>query len=313
LQLDRFLGWRIHPGVDLLSRRQNDGHRFRVDRRDLLVRLGRQKICGFAFLHLPDGGPARPDARKANGRVTKPADDWRTITGTEVVEGYGLTESSPVLTCNPAARAKPGSIGVPLPLTEMKCVDDQGNEVAIGEAGEIIARGPQIMPGYWRQPGETGKVLRDGWLFTGDIGKMAPDIASYFCFRQKYLRGGPGAAWLYVHPRHLEGPLRTLDTGWFATPEPFAFYRPELPSFAPGAEGWLESTPAVLPYYQARGGLEFTLAMGVEGLRAYSLLQQANLVDRLAEQGIAILGAGLPHGAFIAISTPKAEAAATRC
>jgi acyl-CoA synthetase (AMP-forming)/AMP-acid ligase II len=49
---------------------------------------------------------------------------------------------------------------------------DQGNEVAIGEAGEIIARGPQIMPGYWRQPGETGKVLRDGWLFTGDIGKM---------------------------------------------------------------------------------------------------------------------------------------------
>jgi long-chain acyl-CoA synthetase len=60
----------------------------------------------------------------------------------------------------------------------MKCVDDQGNEVAIGEAGEIIARGPQIMPGYWRQPGETGKVLRDGWLFTGDIGKM--DAEGYF-------------------------------------------------------------------------------------------------------------------------------------
>ena len=72
---------------------------------------------------------------------------WRKITGTEVVEGYGLTESSPVLTCNPAARAKPGSIGVPLPSTELKCVDDQGNEVATGEAGEIIARGPQIMPG----------------------------------------------------------------------------------------------------------------------------------------------------------------------
>jgi long-chain acyl-CoA synthetase len=103
---------------------------------------------------------------------------WRKITGTEVVEGYGLTESSPVLTCNPAARAKPGSIGVPLPSTEMKCVDEQGNEVAIGEAGEIIARGPQIMPGYWRQPGETRNVLRDGWLFTGDIGKM--DAEGYF-------------------------------------------------------------------------------------------------------------------------------------
>lgn len=128
----------------------------------------------------------------------------------------------------------------------------------------------------------------------------------------KYLRGGPGAAWLYVHPQHLEGSLRTLDTGWFATPDPFAFRRSERPSFAPGAEGWLESTPAVLPYYQARAGLEFTLAMGVERLRAYSLIQQANFVDRLAEQGIAILGAGLPHGAFIAISTTKAEAAAAQ-
>jgi kynureninase len=68
----------------------------------------------------------------------------------------------------------------------------------------------------------------------------------------------------------------------------------------------------VLPYYQARAGVEFTLAMGVERLRAYSLIQQAILADRLAEQGIAILGAGLPRGAFIAISTPKAEAAAAR-
>ena len=60
----------------------------------------------------------------------------------------------------------------------MKCVDDQGKEVAIGEPGEIIARGPQIMPGYWRQPGETKNVLRDGWLYTGDIGKM--DAEGYF-------------------------------------------------------------------------------------------------------------------------------------
>jgi long-chain acyl-CoA synthetase len=103
---------------------------------------------------------------------------WRNITGTEVAEGYGLTEASPVLTVNPAGREKPGSIGVPLPSTEMKCVDDQGNEAAIGEPGEIIARGPQIMPGYWRQPGETKNVLRDGWLYTGDIGKM--DAEGYF-------------------------------------------------------------------------------------------------------------------------------------
>jgi kynureninase len=128
----------------------------------------------------------------------------------------------------------------------------------------------------------------------------------------KYLRGGPGAAWLYVHPRHLDGSLRTLDTGWFAAPEPFAFQRPECPRFAPAAEGWLESTPAVLPFYQARAGLEFTLALGVERLRAYSLLQQAILIDRLSEQGIAILGASLPRGAFVAIPASKAEAAAAK-
>jgi len=103
---------------------------------------------------------------------------WRKTTGTDVIEGYGLSETSPVLTCNPVGRAKPGSIGVPLPSTEMKCVDDHGNEVAIGQPGEIVARGPQIMPGYWKQPGETGNVLRDGWLFTGDIGKM--DAEGYF-------------------------------------------------------------------------------------------------------------------------------------
>ncbi len=106
------------------------------------------------------------------------AQRWRKITGTEVREGYGLTESSPVLTLHPAGREKLGSIGVPLPSTEMKCVDDHGNEVAIGQPGEIVARGPQIMPGYWRQPGETRNVLRDGWLYTGDIGKM--DAEGYF-------------------------------------------------------------------------------------------------------------------------------------
>ncbi|HEY4847746.1 MAG TPA: AMP-binding protein [Methylocella sp.] len=103
---------------------------------------------------------------------------WRKTTGTDMIEGYGLSEASPVLTCNPVRRAKLGSIGVPLPSTELKCVDDQGNEAAIGEPGEIIARGPQVMPGYWKQPEETKQVLRDGWLFTGDIGKM--DAEGYF-------------------------------------------------------------------------------------------------------------------------------------
>jgi long-chain acyl-CoA synthetase len=103
---------------------------------------------------------------------------WQEITGTPIAEGYGLTEASPVLTCNPAGGEKLGSIGIPLPSTEIKCVDDEGKEVPLGEPGEIIARGPQVTPGYWRQPWETKHALRDGWLYTGDIGKM--DASGYF-------------------------------------------------------------------------------------------------------------------------------------
>lgn len=106
------------------------------------------------------------------------AERWRSVTGTPVVEGYGLTESSPVLTCNPKHCIKPGSIGVPLPSTEIKIVDEAGREVGIGERGELVARGPQIMAGYWRQPEETKEALRDGWLHTGDIAKM--DADGYF-------------------------------------------------------------------------------------------------------------------------------------
>jgi long-chain acyl-CoA synthetase len=132
---------------------------------------------------------------------------WQKITGTPVVEGYGLTEASPVLTLNPAGREKPGSIGVPLPSTEMKCVDDQGNEVAIGEPGEIIARGPQVMRGYWRQPEETKLVLRNGWLFTGDIGKM--DAEGYFSIvdRRKDMILVSG---FQVYPNEVEAVLAGL-------------------------------------------------------------------------------------------------------
>lgn len=126
----------------------------------------------------------------------------------------------------------------------------------------------------------------------------------------KYLRGGPGAAWLYIHPRHLENGLRTLDIGWFATKAPFAFDRLEPACFARGADGWLESTPAVLPLYQARAGLELTLAIGVDRLRAYSILQQKMLIDSLEERGVTVLGAREPHGAFLTIATPAAEALA---
>lgn len=95
---------------------------------------------------------------------------WKEVTKSTIVEGYGLTEASPVLCCNPIdGTDKVGTIGLPLPGTEVKLVDDQGNEVPAGEPGELAARGPQVMQGYWKRPDETAKVLRDGWLLTGDV------------------------------------------------------------------------------------------------------------------------------------------------
>jgi long-chain acyl-CoA synthetase len=135
------------------------------------------------------------------------AERWQKITGTPVIEGYGLSEASPVLTCNPARRAKLGSIGLPLPSTEIRCVDDHGDVVAIGEPGELIACGPQVMPGYWKQPGETKVVLRDGWLYTGDIAKM--DAEGYFSIvdRRKDMIDVSG---FKVFPNEVEAVLASL-------------------------------------------------------------------------------------------------------
>ena len=107
--------------------------------------------------------------------VQKPvAEAWMKATGRPIIEGYGLSETSPVLTCNRGDITEwTGTIGLPLPSTEISIRDDQGKEVAPGEQGEICARGPQVMPGYWRRPDETAKVMtEDGFFRTGDIGTM---------------------------------------------------------------------------------------------------------------------------------------------
>ncbi len=99
------------------------------------------------------------------------ADQWYVNTGQVIVEGYGLTEASPVVTCNPLdGKERVGSIGLPLPSTEIKLIDDKGKNVSFKGAGELCLRGPQVMKGYWQQEEETKQVLsEDGWLKTGDI------------------------------------------------------------------------------------------------------------------------------------------------
>ena len=138
-----------------------------------------------------------------------------------------------------------------------------------------------------------------------DVSSLDLDFAVGGCY--KYLRGGPGACWLYINPRHLDGSLYTLDTGWFAQPDPFSFKRPEEVEFAPGGKAFYESTPAVLTYYQAQAGLEFTLALGVQRLRDYSLYQQNLLCELLKQQGMSVSRNRQNHGAFIALSNHDAE------
>ncbi|RZT62337.1 long-chain acyl-CoA synthetase [Microcella alkaliphila] len=107
------------------------------------------------------------------------AERWREVTGTPIVEGYGLTETSPVLTFNPfGGEVKDGTIGIPVPSTDVRCVKDDGTDAGVGEPGEIVARGPQIMKGYWQRDDETANAMLDGWFRTGDIAEM--DADGYF-------------------------------------------------------------------------------------------------------------------------------------
>ncbi|KEO73869.1 AMP-binding protein [Anditalea andensis] len=98
------------------------------------------------------------------------AQKWQKVTGTPIAEGYGLTETSPVATCNPIDGTEQlGTIGIPLPNTDIKIIDDEGNEVGAGEKGELCIKGPQVMKGYWNKPEETQHVFDGPWFKTGDI------------------------------------------------------------------------------------------------------------------------------------------------
>jgi long-chain acyl-CoA synthetase len=115
------------------------------------------------------------------------AEKWLAVTGCPLSEGYGLSETSPTLTCNPADVDRfTGSIGLPVPSTWLSIRDDDGNEVPLGQPGEICARGPQVMAGYWNRPDETAKVMTaDGYFRTGDIGVMSADGTTKIVDRKK--------------------------------------------------------------------------------------------------------------------------------
>lgn len=135
--------------------------------------------CDFSTLKITVGGGMA--IQKAV------ADRWKEVTGCPLTEGYGMTESSPLISVNPLdASGKEGSIGLPVSSTQIRIMNDNGREAGFNELGEIQCKGPQVMKGYYNQPGETAKTITpDGWLCTGDIGRMDEDGFMFIVDRKK--------------------------------------------------------------------------------------------------------------------------------
>ncbi|MGB3941770.1 MAG: long-chain fatty acid--CoA ligase [Candidatus Manganitrophaceae bacterium] len=154
---------------------------------------------------------------------------FESLTGGKLVEGYGLSEASPVTHANPInGKRKEGSIGLPFPDTEVKIVDIETGlkELPLGEIGELAVRGPQVMQGYWKKPQETVEVLRDGWLYTGDMAKMDEEGYFFIVDRKKEMIKSRGEN---VYPREVEEVLfrhpKVKDAVVVGLPDVFAVER----------------------------------------------------------------------------------------
>lgn len=149
------------------------------------------------------------------------AQKWKEVTGQGLVEGYGLSETAPVLTCNPIdGTERIGSIGIPVPSTAIKILDEDGNQVEIGKAGEICAKGPQVMSGYWEKKEETEVVFIDGWFKTGDIGIMDEDGFIRIVDRKKEMINVSG---FNVYPNEIEDVVashpKVMEVGVVGVPD----------------------------------------------------------------------------------------------
>ncbi|MDN3204593.1 AMP-binding protein [Algoriphagus sediminis] len=150
------------------------------------------------------------------------AEKWEVVTGTPLAEGYGLTETSPVACCNPIdGTERIGTIGIPLPNTEVMIADDEGNPLPLGERGEILIKGPQVMRGYWNRPEETANVMHGEWFKSGDIGVMDKDGFFKIVDRKKEMILVSG---FNVYPNEVEDVVASckgvLEVGVIGMPDP---------------------------------------------------------------------------------------------
>jgi len=212
--------------------------------------FSKMKICFSAAAPLP------PEVKRK----------WKEMTGTDIIEAWGLTEASPCLTCTPLGMVGDKLIGVPMPDTDVKVVDiESGEELEVGEIGELIGKGPQIMKGYWNKPEETEKILKDGWLFTGDLGYMDENGLFYFIDRKKDLINVAGyKVWpdeveniLYEHPAVKEvAVVSSPDRQKGEVPKAFVVLREEYADRV-GEEELIEFCKRKLATFKAPKKVEF--------------------------------------------------------
>jgi len=200
---------------------------------------------------------------------------FESLTGGKLVEGYGLTETSPVTHVNPPdGPPKVASIGLPIPDTESRIMDlETGTrELPVGEAGEIVIRGPQVMKGYWNKPEETAQVLRDGWLYTGDVAKKDADGYFYIVDRKKDLIIAGG---FNIYPREVEEVLfecpRIQEAAVVGVPDP---YRGEtVKAFVVLKKGVTATAEEIIAFCRER-------------LAAYKVPRQVVFRDSLPKSGV---------------------------
>lgn len=188
---------------------------------------------------------------------------FKAVTGVDVLEGYGLTETSPIVTFNSRQKFRFGTIGQPMPQTEIRLVDAEGRDVPVGEPGEITVRGPQVMAGYWQKPEETAAALRHGWLMTGDIAVLDAEGFYRIVDRKKDMILVSGfnvypnevEDVLAAHPGVLEAAVIGLPDG--AAGEAVSAFVVARDPHGPSAEQLREHCKAHLTAYKVPKRIEF--------------------------------------------------------
>lgn len=189
--------------------------------------------------------------------------EWEKMTGVYLVEGYGLTETAPVLTFNPlSGSAKIGTIGIPVPSTDVSVIDEDGKHLPVGEPGELVAKGPQIMLGYWQKDQETSDSFIDGWFRTGDVAEMDADGFFTIVDRKKDVIVVSG---FNVYPNEIEERIASMpgiqEVGVIGYPDDQAGERPRAyvvaSHDAPSAEAIIEHCREHLARYKVPQSVVF--------------------------------------------------------